>query len=169
MQGLIGGHAYSVLRAVEVNGKRFVVVRNPWGKTEWTGRWSDGSKEWTQEWLEVLPKLGHSFGDDGQFVMECASYFLTHIRKTIFSSRSDKDWLDCFAQIDRTILFDSDWRMTSQWLQVSTPPLPAAWSHGDVSCTSATFRPLVPVFTLYHPQINSHSLALLTPSSSSHS
>ena len=39
--------------------------------SEWTGRWSDGSKEWTQEWLEILPKLGHTFGDDGQFVMEC--------------------------------------------------------------------------------------------------
>ncbi|KAF9480348.1 cysteine proteinase [Pholiota conissans] len=123
VQGLIGGHAYSVLRAVEVKGKRFVVVRNPWGKSEWTGRWSDGSKEWTQEWLEVLPKLGHQFGDDGQFVMEYS------------------DWLDCFAQIDRTILFDSHWMMSSQWLDVTAPPLPAAWSYGDVS-----FR-----FTLPHP------------------
>jgi hypothetical protein len=67
----MGDHAYSVLRAVEVKGKRFVVVRNPWGKSEWTGRWSDGSKEWTSEWLEAMPQLGHVFGDDGQFVMEC--------------------------------------------------------------------------------------------------
>lgn len=73
VQGLVGGHAYSVLRAVESKGKRFVVVRNPWGKTEWTGPWSDGSKEWTKEWLEVLDELGHVFGDDGQFVMECES------------------------------------------------------------------------------------------------
>ena len=71
VQGLITNHAYSVLRAVECKGKRFVVIRNPWGKTEWTGPWSDGSKEWTGEWLEILPELGHSFGDDGQFVMEC--------------------------------------------------------------------------------------------------
>jgi hypothetical protein len=71
VEGLIGNHAYSVLRAVECNGKRFVVVRNPWGKSEWTGRWSDGSKEWVQEWLEHLSTLGHQFGDDGQFVMEC--------------------------------------------------------------------------------------------------
>jgi len=71
VQGLIGGHAYSVLRAVEVHGKKFVVVRNPWGSAEWTGRWADGSKEWTQEWLGYLPEIGHEFGDDGQFVMEC--------------------------------------------------------------------------------------------------
>jgi hypothetical protein len=72
VDGLFGDHAYSVLRAVECKGKRFVVLRNPWGCSEWTGRWSDGSKEWTREWLEVLPLLGHEFGDDGQFVMECA-------------------------------------------------------------------------------------------------
>lgn len=76
VEGLIGNHAYSVLRAVKCNGKRFVVVRNPWGKSEWTGRWSDGSKEWTQEWLEHLGTLGHQFGDDGQFVMECELNFL---------------------------------------------------------------------------------------------
>jgi hypothetical protein len=60
-----------VLRAVEYNGQRFVVVRNPWGASEWTGRWSDGSKEWTAEWMGALTALGHEFGDDGEFVMEC--------------------------------------------------------------------------------------------------
>lgn len=77
VDGLMGNHAYSVLRAVECKGKRFVVLRNPWGSSEWTGRWSDGSKEWTQDWLQILPLLSHEFGNDGQFVMECTSrYFL---------------------------------------------------------------------------------------------
>lgn len=71
VQGLVGNHAYSVLRAVECNGKRFVVVRNPWGEDEWTGKWADGSKEWKGEWLKILGELGHTFGNDGQFVMEC--------------------------------------------------------------------------------------------------
>jgi hypothetical protein len=73
INGLIGGHAYAVLRAVEHKGKKFVVVRNPWGNSEWTGRWSDGSKEWTPDWLDALPALGHVFGHDGEFVMECKS------------------------------------------------------------------------------------------------
>lgn len=47
------------------------MLRNPWGKIEWTGRWSDGSKEWTKEWVGALDELGHSFGEDGQFIMEC--------------------------------------------------------------------------------------------------
>src|ERR1700736_6375659 len=34
------GHAYSVLKVVEYNGKRFVKVRNPWGSCEWGGAWS---------------------------------------------------------------------------------------------------------------------------------
>lgn len=130
VQGLVGGHAYSVLRAVECKGKRFVVVRNPWGKTEWTGPWSDGSKEWTKEWLEVLDDLGHVFGDDGQFVMEY------------------KDWLDCFSHIDRTVLFDSSWIMSSQWLRVPCRPLPTAWSYGDVSFTFTLPAPTLAIIVL---------------------
>ncbi|KAK0437266.1 uncharacterized protein EV420DRAFT_1588780 [Desarmillaria tabescens] len=117
VSGLMGGHAYSVLRAVECKGKRFVVVRNPWGFSEWTGPWSDGSKQWTPEWLEILPQLGHSFGDDGQFVMEYT------------------DFLECWQEIDMTILFDSQWVMSSQWLHVTALPLPSAWTYGDVSFT----------------------------------
>ncbi|KAF5382243.1 hypothetical protein D9757_008962 [Collybiopsis confluens] len=130
INGLVGNHAYSVLRAVEVKGKRFVVVRNPWGETEWTGPWSDGSKEWTKEWLDALPEIGHSFGDDGQFVMEF------------------KDFLDCWDTIDRTILFDSSWIMSFQWLHVTARPLPAAWSFGDVSFTFSLPKPSAAMIVL---------------------
>ena len=37
---------------------------------EWTGPWSDGAKEWTDN-LEILKEICHEFGNDGQFVMEC--------------------------------------------------------------------------------------------------
>jgi hypothetical protein len=56
---------------MEVAGKKFVKLRNPWGRSEWTGPFSDGSKEWTPEWLQRMPELKHSFGDDGEFLMEC--------------------------------------------------------------------------------------------------
>ncbi|KAF9262037.1 cysteine proteinase [Marasmius fiardii PR-910] len=118
LSGLHGNHAYSVLRAVEYKGKRFVVIRNPWGESEWTGPWSDGAKEWMEtEWQEALPALGHTFGDDGQFVMEY------------------KDFLECWDQIDRTLLFDCSWVMSSQWLQVTAKPFPSAWTYGDISFT----------------------------------
>jgi len=71
VDGLTGNLSYSVVRAVECNGKRFVVLRDPWGRAEWDGPWSDGSKEWTLEWLDRLDEIGHDFSGNGQFVMEC--------------------------------------------------------------------------------------------------
>ncbi|TFK39591.1 hypothetical protein BDQ12DRAFT_61862 [Crucibulum laeve] len=130
VDGLIGGHSYSVLRAVECKGKRFVVLRNPWGESEWTGPWSDGSKQWTSEWLEALPVLGHVFGDDGQFVMEY------------------KDFLESWEEVERTRLFDSSWVMSSQWLRVPARPLPCAWSYGDVSFTFFVPEPSFTVLVL---------------------
>ncbi|KAJ2935083.1 hypothetical protein H1R20_g2057, partial [Candolleomyces eurysporus] len=115
VQGLYGGHAYAVLRAAEINGKRFVVLRNPWGKSEWTGPWGDGSKEWTPEWLKILPQLNHSFGDDGQFVMEY------------------KDFLRNFTEIDRVLLFNESWTVASSWLTVPVVPIPSAPSYGMLS------------------------------------
>jgi calpain len=52
LDGLIGGHAYSVTKVVSIEtgdgGQHHLIrIRNPWGdETEWTGPWSDGSKEW---------------------------------------------------------------------------------------------------------------------------
>jgi hypothetical protein len=127
------------LRAVEYKGKKFVVVRNPWGESEWIGPWSDGSKEWTGEWLSALAELKHGFGDDGEFVMECASFWMLILMMShpkLSCMVTDKDFLECFEQIDRTKLFDSSWVMSSQWLEIPTRTLPCAWSYGDVSCGS---------------------------------
>ncbi|KAJ7280576.1 cysteine proteinase [Mycena rebaudengoi] len=130
INGLWGNHSYSVLKTLEYKGRRFLVIRNPCGLAEWTGPWSDGSKEWTSEWMGALPLLGHIFGDTGKFIMEY------------------DDFLACFEQIDRTRLFDSSWTMKYDWLRVPPRPFPGSpLGYGDLcfsfSLSKATFTIVV--------------------------
>ncbi|KAF0718530.1 Aste57867_1632 [Aphanomyces stellatus] len=106
--GLVHTHAYSILKAVQVNGVRFLLIRNPWGQHEWNGRWSDGSKEWTPEWMAALD---HKFGDDGAFWMQY------------------EDFVDEFTQIDRTRLYDASWYVNQEWMEFHSS-WPSKWSEG---------------------------------------
>ncbi|KAK1809647.1 hypothetical protein LTR12_016004 [Friedmanniomyces endolithicus] len=102
-KGVVGGHAYTVLRTFEEGDLRLLQLRNPWGRTEWEGDWSDGSKLWTPE---MMIKLGHTFGDDGVFWM------------------SYKDFLKHFPRINRVRLFDDKqgtWQVSQQWTSVNVP------------------------------------------------
>ncbi|EFX03067.1 calpain-like protein [Grosmannia clavigera kw1407] len=98
--GLIMRHAYSILRAVEMDGVRLVLLKNPWGHEEWKGRWGDGSREWTAEWMQ---KLNHRFGDDGAFWI------------------SYEDLLRKYQCFDRTRLFDASWHLASLWTTMTVP------------------------------------------------
>lgn len=93
-------HAYSIMEARETKGHRLLKLRNPWGHFEWRGAWSDGSEQWTPEWMELL---NHRFGDDGQFWM------------------SYEDFLREYSCFDRTRLFGSEWHITQQWTTVDVP------------------------------------------------
>ncbi|KAH6074574.1 hypothetical protein HBI65_237710 [Parastagonospora nodorum] len=99
-RGIQEKHAYSIMEAREIDGQRLLKLRNPWGRTEWTGRWSDGSEEWTPEWMH---KLNHKFGDDGVFWI------------------SYKDLLRHYQHFDRTRLFGPEWTVSQQWTSVNVP------------------------------------------------
>ncbi|ETW10072.1 hypothetical protein H310_00458 [Aphanomyces invadans] len=105
--GLVHTHAYSVLKAVEVKNVKFLLIRNPWGEHEWNGRWSDGSKEWTPEWMAALD---HRFGDDGSFWMQY------------------EDFVEEFTTIERTRLYDNKWFVNQEWMEYRTS-WPAEWSN----------------------------------------
>jgi len=66
--GIVASHAYSLLSAHEINtnrGKqRLIRVRNPWGKSEWNGDWSDTSPLWTED---LKRQLNVEERDDGVF------------------------------------------------------------------------------------------------------
>ncbi|XP_034040545.1 calpain-1 catalytic subunit-like [Thalassophryne amazonica] len=73
---LVKGHAYSVTGAEEVHLRehpvQLVRVRNPWGHVEWTGPWSDGSREWNLV-SEEKTKL-NNVTDDGEFWMSFSDF-----------------------------------------------------------------------------------------------
>jgi len=68
--GLSYSHAYSLLSGVEVNSNgrpvRLVKLRNPWGRGEWKGEWSDNSPLWTPQ---LKAQLQVTNEDDGIFYM----------------------------------------------------------------------------------------------------
>lgn len=73
--GLVPGHAYSIIRIVEVENVRLLNIYNPWGRFEWDGAFSDHDSHWTDK----LKKIIHPIFDekDGMFWM-CMDDFIKH-------------------------------------------------------------------------------------------
>ncbi|XP_078667905.1 calpain-2 catalytic subunit-like isoform X2 [Branchiostoma floridae x Branchiostoma belcheri] len=67
--GLVQQHAYSVTGFAVVNDTELVRIRNPWGKIEWKGPWSDESPQWEGVTDERKEELGVVKRDDGEFWM----------------------------------------------------------------------------------------------------
>ena len=82
--GIVTLHCYSILNAQEVNTarglERLLRIRNPWGKTEWQGDWSDASPLWTPE---LKQKLGWTDKDDGTFWMRFEEFKYNYSSVTI--------------------------------------------------------------------------------------
>uniref|UniRef100_A0A3P9J8B2 Calpain 6 n=1 Tax=Oryzias latipes TaxID=8090 RepID=A0A3P9J8B2_ORYLA len=79
--GLVKGHAYSVTAVKRIRlGHGLVAyfknetipmirMRNPWGRMEWNGAWSDSSEEWSKIGDTERHNLGLTVEDDGEFWM----------------------------------------------------------------------------------------------------
>lgn len=79
--GLVRGHAYGITAVKKVRpGERvntgcmprllMVRMRNPWGTTDWTGAWSQGSQQWQQMNRTDREKMGLVVRDFGEFWMD---------------------------------------------------------------------------------------------------
>ena len=131
VRGIVQRHAYSIIDAKEIKGERLVKLRNPWGEKEWNGAWSDGSKEWTAEWMQLL---NHRFGDDG--VCDRARALVICSADTARSSGCRTKI--CFANINISIALDYliprgaslNCGLPSTYLGlriISTPSSPSGW------------------------------------------
>uniref|UniRef100_A0A671G9K9 Calpain-12 n=1 Tax=Rhinolophus ferrumequinum TaxID=59479 RepID=A0A671G9K9_RHIFE len=88
--GLVKGHAYSVTGTHKVSlgftKVRLLRLRNPWGRVEWTGAWSDSCPRWDAlptEWRDALLVKK----EDGEFWMELQD-FLHHFNTVQICSLS---------------------------------------------------------------------------------
>ncbi|KAL1006216.1 hypothetical protein UPYG_G00069370 [Umbra pygmaea] len=91
-QKLVKGHAYSITAAEEVHlhgtPVELVRIRNPWGQVEWTGAWSDDSKEWDGVKPEEKSKLDYS-ADDGEFWMAYTDFLRQYSKLEICNLTPD--------------------------------------------------------------------------------
>lgn len=97
--GIVKGHAYSLLRVEEIDGHRLVQLRNPWGSTEWKGKWSDDDEDsWTQK---MKKKLDFKKANDGTFWMAFEDFVL-HYRSVYICRVFDDEW--------KRVTVTSEWR-----------------------------------------------------------
>ncbi|XP_029941537.1 calpain-1 catalytic subunit [Salarias fasciatus] len=112
---LVKGHAYSVTAVYEVvyrgNMTKLVRIRNPWGEVEWTGPWSDDSREWDSVDRGVRGQLQNR-SEDGEFWMSFSDFLREFTRLEICNLTADalqnsqlKKW--------STSLYQGEWRRGS--------------------------------------------------------
>uniref|UniRef100_A0A3P8UI59 Calpain-1 catalytic subunit n=1 Tax=Cynoglossus semilaevis TaxID=244447 RepID=A0A3P8UI59_CYNSE len=112
---LVKGHAYSVTAVDEVvyrgNMTKLVRIRNPWGEVEWTGAWSDNSREWDNIDRSNRDRLQNR-SEDGEFWMSFSDFLREFSRLEICNLTADtlhdtrlKKW--------SSSLYQGEWRRGS--------------------------------------------------------
>ena len=104
--GIVQGHAFSILRLVDADGNKLMQIRNPWGRGEWTGDWSDDSEKWTTRLRNLVD--WHETKDDGIFWIDLNDYVTEFDsiyvcrdfsdRKTWHCMEIDDKWEGVFAE-----------------------------------------------------------------------
>ncbi|XP_046899414.1 calpain-8 isoform X1 [Hypomesus transpacificus] len=114
-QKLVKGHAYSITAAEEVHlhgtPVQLVRIRNPWGQVEWTGPWSDNSREWDGVQPEEKARLDYS-AEDGEFWMSLSDFQQQYSKLEICNLTPDTLTSDEVARWNHC-QFDGVWRVGS--------------------------------------------------------
>ena len=80
--GVAQGHVYTVLDAHVVEGERLLRIRNPWGKEDYLGPWSDNDvSNWdlslqgrAETFKQQFPELYVNDMDNGIFFIDYLTY-----------------------------------------------------------------------------------------------
>lgn len=115
VSGVVQGHAYTVLNAVNLNVQgnivRLIQLRNPWGKGEFTGKWSDSDQNWNYVSPQEKKRVGFNpVKDDGIFFMPydnfCAQFRAVTVAEVddtasyIYKSVKDPDCRGVYFGVD---------------------------------------------------------------------
>ncbi|KAJ8008812.1 hypothetical protein DPEC_G00082310 [Dallia pectoralis] len=112
---LVKGHAYSLTGVEQVsyrgNMTKLVRIRNPWGQVEWTGAWSDDSREWDSIDPGVRGQL-QIRSDDGEFWMSFSDFLSEYSRLEICNLTADA--LEATQQMKwSSSVYPGEWRKGS--------------------------------------------------------
>ena len=74
---MVSGHAYGVIGALELkggahDGQKLIKMRNPWGKGEYDGPWSETDAEWTADYRKQAE--GYSTTNIGEYYIALESW-----------------------------------------------------------------------------------------------
>ena len=87
---IVFSHAYTLIDAKSIKNDDIYLlkIRNPWGKIEWNGAWSDNSGTWTSNYKNYF---GFENKEDGIFFMNIDDYVQnyaeTHICHILYGSK----------------------------------------------------------------------------------
>ncbi|GMH82239.1 hypothetical protein TrVE_jg11818 [Triparma verrucosa] len=96
--GIVQGHAYTLIGVHQVGSHRLMQCRNPWGKFEWKGKWSDKHQSWLEN-REVFQALNPSWDDDGIFFIGFED-FVKNYRMVDVCKRDQNVYTDLYLDVD---------------------------------------------------------------------
>lgn len=100
--GLISNHAYAILDVKEAFGEHLLLIKNPWNKTKWNGKFSR-EKDWSKDLIKEL-KIENSYftQDNGLFWIDFVT-LCNHFESIHFSWNTD--------QFQNKITYHEKWNM----------------------------------------------------------
>jgi len=103
-KGILKGCIYTLIGVYEFpyKGKAayLLQIRNPWGFSEWTGKWSDNDSNWTSD---LRKELNHTSKDDGIFFMPYEDFFKIFTQTFIAKVHDDYSHSDLFIKQPKAI------------------------------------------------------------------